>query len=61
MGSELSAKREELLEKWAEVHRVRNRFDMGRENWERCQYDLNISGGVWHELVYDADGYLQYR
>ena len=60
-GRKEIAKEEEMLEKWAEIHRVRNRYDMGLKNWERCKYDLNLSGGFYHDLVYDDEGYLQYR
>ncbi len=46
---------------WASDHKARNAWDMGRLNFERCKFDLQLQGGVYHELVYDADGYLKYQ
>jgi hypothetical protein len=52
---------ESILEEWARSHRVRNRFDMGPKNWERCKFDLKLPDGIEHSLDYDEDGYLRYQ
>ena len=49
-----------LVFRWAEEHHATNAWDMGPRNWERCLHDLGY-GGFAHELVYNADGTLQYQ
>lgn len=51
---------EPRVKHWAEHQGAANPYDLGPKNWERCLYDLGLSGGRKHTLEYNR-GRLKYK
>jgi len=49
------------VQDWAANHNAKDPYNMGPRNFERCLFDLDLEGGVEHELRRDGAGNLEYQ